>query len=230
MKPNDGPAGLRGVLLDMDGVLCDSEPFICEAACRMFLERHGATVHPDDFLPFVGAGEDRYLGGVAEKHGVMLRMPDDKARTYAIYLEIIRGRLGPLPGAVEFVHACRARGLKTAVATSADRVKLEGNLREIGLPSERFDACITGDDIVRKKPDPEIFLKAAAAVGLPAPACVVVEDAPNGIRAAKAAGAGCIGVTSSFPAERLLEAGADRIEADMHGAWRAVETWSAGVS
>jgi HAD superfamily hydrolase (TIGR01509 family) len=131
---------------------------------------------------------------------------------------------------VEFVHACRARGLKTAVATSADRVKLEGNLREIGLPADRFDACITGDDIVRKKPDPEIFLKAAAAVGLPAGRCVVVEDAPNGIRAAKAAGAGCIGVTSSFPAERLREAGADPIATDMHGAWRAIEAWAAGVS
>ncbi len=230
MKSNDGAGGLRGVLLDMDGVLCDSEPFICEAACRMFLERHGATVQPDDFLPFVGAGEDRYLGGVAAKHGVTLRMPEDKARTYAIYLEIIRGRLGPLPGAVEFVRACRAHGLKTAVATSADRVKLEGNLREIGLPAERFDACITGDDIVRKKPDPEIFLKAAAAVGLPASACVVVEDAPNGIQAAKAAGAGCIGVTSSFPEGLLREAGADRIAADMHGAWRAVESWPGRVS
>lgn len=230
MKSNDGANGLRGVLLDMDGVLCDSEPFICEAACRMFLENHGTTVRPDDFLPFVGAGEDRYLGGVAAKHGVALRMPDDKARTYAIYLEIIRGRLGPLPGAVEFVRNCRAHGLKTAVATSADRVKLEGNLREIGLPAERFDACITGDDIVRKKPDPEIFLKAAAAVGLPASACVVVEDAPNGIRAAKAAGAGCIGVTSSFPEGLLREAGADRIAADMHEAWRAFAAWSGRIS
>ena len=97
-----------GVIFDMDGVLCDSEPFICEAACRMFAERHGVTVRPDDFIPFVGAGENRYLGGVAEKHGVALDLEADKARTYDIYLEIIQGRLQPLPGAPEFIADCRA--------------------------------------------------------------------------------------------------------------------------
>ncbi|MCE5199878.1 HAD hydrolase-like protein, partial [bacterium] len=58
---------IRGIIFDMDGVLVDSEPFICEAAMRMFAE-HGITVKPEDFLPFVGAGEDRYVGGVAEKY------------------------------------------------------------------------------------------------------------------------------------------------------------------
>src|SRR5579863_6905537 len=92
---------LRGIIFDMDGVLTDSEPFIIEAATRMFAERHHLVVHHDDFLPFTGAGEDRFLGGVADKYGVKLAMPQDKQRTYAIYLDIIRGRLHPLAGAVE---------------------------------------------------------------------------------------------------------------------------------
>jgi beta-phosphoglucomutase len=206
---------LQGVIFDMDGVLCDSEPFICEAACRMFQEVHGVAVQPGDFIPFVGAGEDRYLGGVAEKHGVVLDLERDKARTYAIYLEIIKGRLRPLPGAVEFIDSCRKRGLKLALATSADRVKLVGNLREIGIPEEAFDAVVTGNEVQRKKPDPQVFLLAAQWLGLPPRVCLVVEDAPNGARAAKAAGAMCLGLTSSFDDVTLRMAGADWIAPDL---------------
>ncbi len=196
------------VLFDMDGVLCDSEPLICEAARQMFRERYGVDLDPEEFRPFVGAGEDRYLGGPAERRGLRLNLPPDKARTYEIYLELIRGRLRPLPGAVGFVRACRQLGLRTAVATSADRIKLDGNLREIGLEPDEFDAKITGDEIRRKKPDPEIFLTAAAALNVPPSRCLVVEDAPNGLRAGVAAGARCLGILSSFSEAELRAAGA----------------------
>jgi beta-phosphoglucomutase len=205
----------HAVIFDMDGVLCDSEPFICEAAMRMFRERHGVEVHPDDFLPFVGAGENRYLGGVAEKHGVRLDVERDKTCTYRIYLEIIRGRLQPLRGALGFVARCRSAGLRLAVASSADRIKVDGNLREIGLPESAFDACVNGQDVERKKPAPDIFLAAAARLGVPPERCLVVEDAPNGVRAAKAAGSACLGLTSSFEASILAEAGADWIAPDL---------------
>jgi len=199
----------------MDGVLCDSEPFICEAARRMFKEFHGADLSPEEFLPFVGAGEDRYLGGPAERRGIRLDLARDKARTYEIYLEIIRGRLHPLPGAREFIALCRGRGLRLAVATSADRIKMEGNLREIGIPPETFDAAVNGLDIARKKPYPDIFLLAAERLGLPPARCLVVEDAPNGLRAGKTAGCLCLGITTSFPPEVLREAGADWIAPDL---------------
>jgi len=206
---------LQGFIFDMDGVLCDSERFICEAACQMFRECHSVTVHPDDFITFVGAGENRYLGGVAEQHGVALDLPRDKARTYQIYLQIIKGRLNPLPGAVPFIQECRRRALKLAVASSADKIKVDGNLAEIGLFPSTFDACITGDDVERKKPDPQIFLLAAARLGLPPANCIVVEDAPNGIRAAKAAGARCLGLTTSFDERTLRQAGADWTAGDL---------------
>jgi len=198
-----------GVIFDMDGVLCDSEPFICEAAMTMFREQHGLTVAEADFVPFVGAGENRYLGGVAEQYGVTLDLDRDKARTYAIYLQIIQGRLQPLEGVREFLFDCRRRGLKLAVASSADKPKVDGNLRQIGLPWSTFDAVVNGLDVVHKKPDPEIFLLAASKLGLPPERCLVVEDAPNGIQAAKAAGAACLGLTTSFSADQLRQQGAD---------------------
>ena len=64
------------VLFDMDGVLCDSEPMLAQAACRMFAERYGVAVKPADFAPFVGTGEKRYLGGVAEQYGIARRFAD----------------------------------------------------------------------------------------------------------------------------------------------------------
>jgi HAD superfamily hydrolase (TIGR01509 family) len=213
MNPQRTP--IRGVIFDMDGVLCDSEPFICEAACRMFAELYGTTVQAEDFLPFVGAGENRYLGGVAAKHGLTIDIDLAKRRTYEIYLQIIKGRLEPMHGVHEFVAECRRRGLKLAVATSADYVKMAGNLAEIRLPPERFDACINGLDVERKKPNPDIFLLAARRLGLPAEDCLVIEDAPNGVQAAKAAGSRCLGLTSSFSEGQLAACGADWIAPDL---------------
>ena len=200
---------IEGIIFDMDGVLCDSEPFICEAAMEMFRQTYGLTVKKEDFLAFVGAGEDRFVGGVGEKYGIEMTMPRDKLRTYEIYLKIIAGRLHPLPGAVEFVSGCRAAGKKIALATAADAIKMRGNLHELGIAPETFHAIITGDDVQRKKPDPQVFLLAAKRLDLAPSVCVVVEDAINGVKAAKAAGARCLGITTSFEAEKLRESGAD---------------------
>jgi len=208
-------ARIAAVIFDMDGVLCDSEDYMAEAGCRMFAETYGRLVRPEEFRPFQGAGEDRYLGGVAAKYDIEWDLERNKARAYAIYLEIIRGRLAPLTGAVEFVVTCRRRGLKLAVATSADKVKMIGNLREIRLPAETFDVCLTGNEVQHKKPHPEIFLTAAGGLGVPADRCLVVEDAPNGIRAAKAAGALCLALTTNHDVGELQPCGPDWIAADL---------------
>lgn len=196
---------IRAVIFDMDGVLVDSERFICEAAIRMFAE-HGIAVQPADFLPFVGAGENRYLGGVAEQYGFPMDLERDKTRTYHLYEEIVHGRLEPLAGVREFISTARAKGLRLAVASSADRVKVNINLREIGLPETTFDTVVSGLDVVHKKPHPEIFLTAAERLTVPSDQCLVVEDAINGVAAAKAAGMRCLGLTTSFSAEELAEA------------------------
>ncbi len=202
------PTGIRAVIFDMDGVLTDSEPLINAAAVAMFHER-GIPVAPEDFVPFIGTGENRYIGGVAEKYGVSLDLEAAKRRTYEIYLELVPQRLRAFPGAVELVRACRAAGRRVAVASSADRVKIEANLRQIGLPPETWDTVVSAEDAVHKKPAPDLFLAAARKLGLPPAACVVIEDAVNGVQAAKAAGMRCVAVAHSFPPERL--AAADRV-------------------
>ncbi len=196
---------LEGVLFDMDGVLVDTEELIARASVEMFREK-GLTVTKEDFLPFVGTGEVRYLGGVAEKYGFPLDVMEAKKRVYEIYGEIAHDNLRVLPGVHAFIERCRRQGLRLAVATSADRVKMLINLREGGLPEAWFDALITAEDVVHKKPAPDIYLKAAEKLGLPPGRCLVVEDAPAGITAGKKAGARVLALTTSFPAERLKEA------------------------
>ena len=97
MKKTNLPAG---VLFDMDGVLVDSEKFIARASCLMFAEK-GLQVGPEDFRPFIGTGEDRFIGGVAEKYNFPLDIKTAKPRVYDIYLDIIKGRLQPMPGVHE---------------------------------------------------------------------------------------------------------------------------------
>ncbi len=189
----------------MDGVLVDSESFICKAAIMMFGEL-GIKVLPEDFYPFVGMGENRYIGGVAESHGLKIDIEQVKARTYEIYGIIVRDKLSPLPGALEFISKCRKKGLKLALATSADSVKMQVNLKEIGLKRDSFHSIITGLDVENKKPFPDIYIKAAKSIGLQPQECLVVEDAVSGIKAGKSAGCKCLAVTSSFNASALHEA------------------------
>ncbi|OGV72746.1 MAG: hypothetical protein A3K19_02915 [Lentisphaerae bacterium RIFOXYB12_FULL_65_16] len=199
----------RAVIFDMDGVLTDSEPVI-NAAAIAGLKEFGVAAQPEDFLPFVGAGEDRYIGGVAELYGVRYT-PAMKKRVYEIYLEMLPDRIRAFPGVHELLDRLDAAGLKVAVASSADRIKVEANLRAIGIRLERFAVLVVGEDVARKKPAPDIYLAAARKMGLTPGACCVVEDALNGVQAAKAAGMRCVAVEQSFPADQLRTVGPDVI-------------------
>jgi HAD superfamily hydrolase (TIGR01509 family) len=185
------------VLFDMDGVLVDSEPIINAAAIRALAE-FGIAARPGDFEPFVGAGEDRYVGGVAELYG-KLYIVEMKRRTYDWYLKLLPEMGKAFSGAKGLVELLHKQGITCAVASSADRVKV------------LFGTITTGEDVVRRKPHPDIFLETARRLGRRSDECCVVEDAINGIQAAKAAGMRCVAVATSFPAESLTAAGADLV-------------------
>jgi HAD superfamily hydrolase (TIGR01509 family) len=198
------------VLFDMDGVLVDSEPIINAAAIRALAE-FGIAARPEDFEPFVGAGEDRYVGGVVELHG-RTYVAEMKHRTYDWYLKLLPSMGKAFPGARDLVEHLHRRGFPCAVASSADRIKVEANLTGVlQVPLDRFAALVTGEDVVRRKPHPDIFLEAARRLDVPPQACCVIEDAVHGVEAAKAAGMRCLAVATSFPAATLAAAGADLV-------------------
>jgi len=200
---------IRAVIFDMDGVLTDSEPVINEAAIRG-LREFGVEAEPADFRPFVGMGEDRYIGGVAEAHGVRYR-PEMKRRVYEIYLDIVEDLLRVFPGVHRLLSELRNAGMVLAVASSADRLKIEANLRAAEIPMEWFDAVVGAEDAQRTKPAPDIFLAAAGKLRVRPDETCVVEDSPSGVRAAKSAGMRCVGAAHTFPPDVLQKAGADLV-------------------
>ncbi len=193
---------VKAVLFDMDGVLVRSEKIIRKAAKAALLE-WGIHAVDEDFIPFVGSGEDRFVGGVAEAHGVpyVLKM---KERTYEIYLGIVDAEIEIYEGVHDILSELAKKGYILTLCSSADLIKVKANLSAAKIPWDTFAAVVSGDDVVNKKPFPDVFLKGAEKAGVAPKDCVVVEDAINGLQAAKAAGMKCIGFTSFFSKEFLV--------------------------
>ncbi|XP_071709747.1 protein SUPPRESSOR OF QUENCHING 1, chloroplastic [Rutidosis leptorrhynchoides] len=199
---------VSAVLFDMDGVLCNSEETSRLAAVDLFAEM-GVQVTPDDFIPFSGTGEANFLGGVANLKGVADFDPlAAKKRFFEIYLnKYAKPNSGiGFPGALELITECKNSGLKVAVASSADRIKVDANLAAAGLPLSMFDAIVSADAFENLKPAPDIFLAASKLLNVPPSECLVIEDALAGLQAAKAAQMRCIVVTTTLSEDTFKEA------------------------
>jgi len=198
---------IKGVIFDMDGVLVDSEPAMARAAVEGMAE-YGIRASADDFTPYLGTDEKTYFGCVVQKYGGTYSEALSD-RIYDIYCETAPEHVISFAGAAETVLRIHTMGYKTAVASSANKRKLTVNILAGRISPEALDSIVSGSDVSKRKPDPEIFLTAARRLGLPPCACIVAEDAISGIQAAKAAGMKCFGVTTTFSAETLLKTGAD---------------------
>jgi len=200
-----------GLLFDVDGTIADTEAVNAMASVEMFRHLCGIEVQPDDFRPFIGAGAERYVLGVAEKYGVTIDVKEAAWRREQNFLRLLgENGLAPLPGVLELIEeATAAPDFRLAISTSGAPTKAIPVIKAVGLDTRDFDAVVTAADITRKKPDPEIYLVTAEKLGLPPRQCVVFEDAPAGVEAARNAGAYAIAVTNSTSAENLKHA--DRI-------------------
>ena len=176
----------KAVIFDMDGVLVHSEDAMKTTSIES-LRRFGINPLKSDFIEFTGMGEDAFIGGVARKHGLEYTT-EMKDYAYMLYVEKARELVEVFEGVKEVLLKVKGQGLKVAVASAADLIKVKTNLACIGLEVDFFDALVTGSEVERKKPDPEIFLKAAKLIDVKPEDCMVVEDAKSGIMAARTAG------------------------------------------
>jgi HAD superfamily hydrolase (TIGR01509 family) len=203
-----------GLIFDVDGVIADTEPVNARVTIRVFEDMLGVKgVKAEDFAAGIGRGAERYIQAAAEVHAVKLTDQKLKAAGQLRQQYLIKAMqeepLPAFPGVLELINeALQKRDFRLAIATSATLELSRAILESAKVPYKRM-IYVTGSEVKNKKPHPELFLLAAERTGVPPANCVVIEDAPNGVQAAKAAGAKCIAVTNSTSAANL--AGADLI-------------------
>lgn len=200
----------------MDGVLVDSGVHH-RAAWRALLAELGAEpARPDFWRLTIGRPAEeaiplllgRRVSG-AEARRLGLRKRD-------LYRDLARTGIQPVPGARAFVEELARQRVPRAVATSASNGEAERVLEAIGV-RRNFDVIVTSEDVMRGKPDPEVYLLAARRLGERPDACLVFEDSIVGVRAARRAGMRAIGVTTAHTEAELCEAGAENAIADFEG-------------
>jgi HAD superfamily hydrolase (TIGR01509 family) len=197
-------ASPQAVIFDLDGVLADSEGLHVLAWQRLFAERDW-PFQQRWAREWVGVPDVEIAAEVAERfsEGVSSnRLVYSKRQRFR---ELVREGLKAFPGVVQEIEACRDLGIPVAVGTSSARAEAVLMLGVMGF-ADYFPVVVAGDDVPRVKPAPDIYLAAAEGLGVPVQRCIVVEDSPGGIAAARSAGASVVAVTSSFPRERLAAA------------------------
>jgi HAD superfamily hydrolase (TIGR01509 family) len=202
---------LYGLIFDIDGVIADTEAVNARASIKVFADLFGIDgVVREDFEAGLGRGAEEYVKAAARVHGMELtdgQVEQASQLRQEYFLKILSEEpLPPFPSVMELMdEAMQNEDFRVAIATSSTLEKSRAVLSAVGIPYNKM-VYINGNDVEHKKPDPELFLIAAERIGIESANCVVIEDAPNGVQAAKAAGAGCIAVTNSTTADKLSEA------------------------
>lgn len=195
-------------LFDLDGVIVDSSQFHYESWVKLG-EEVGFTMTPDFFRKTFGQRNDTIIKQLVPD------ATDEQIATWGerkeeLYREVARGRLVPLPGAMELFQGLKALGFRSAIASSTPRINISFAVEQLKMEG-LFDAFVGAEDVTRGKPDPEVFLTAAQKLGVPPERCVVFEDAVAGVIASKRGGMKCVAVTTTNPKVALKEAGADLV-------------------
>ncbi|MFD1929978.1 MULTISPECIES: HAD family hydrolase [Nonomuraea] len=197
------------VIFDNDGVLVDSEPTAHRVMSGYLTELGYPTTLEESLHHFLGNAGRNVHQVIADRYGGSL--PEDfTARCHERVFAAFREGVAAMPGAAEVLAELRLRGIPYCLASSSDHAWIDLTLDRAGLrdllpPGAVFSAQDVGGV---GKPAPDVFLHAAAARGVAVHDCLVVEDSPNGVRAARAAGMDVLGYTALTPEQQLVDAGA----------------------
>jgi beta-phosphoglucomutase len=192
----------RAVIFDIDGTLVDNMHLHAEAF-GVFAERHGLPPLTHEDRARLDGRRNSEIFPILFKRDV----PREEWLAYehekeGLYRELSKGRLSPMKGLPELIDRLRADRIPMALATSAPKANVVHTLAELDLASA-FPVIVRGDEVARGKPAPDVFIEAARRLGVDPADCLVFEDAPMGVEAAKAAGMSVVALTTSFNEERF---------------------------
>ncbi|MGI8551179.1 MAG: HAD family hydrolase [Dehalococcoidia bacterium] len=200
---------IQACVFDMDGVLLDSEPLHHQAVNEILVEEGRAGIPFVDYAPYMGTTLEYTWLDLIKRYELPQPLAYYRDRYDAVILDHYRRSSTIAIGVNWFIGELRARDLRLAVASSSRTEWVESCLCALGL-REYFEVVVTGDMVLRSKPDPEIYLIAAARLQTSPNCCMAIEDAPKGIAAAKAAGMFTVAVETAYTA------GEDTSAADLH--------------
>jgi HAD superfamily hydrolase (TIGR01509 family) len=208
------PRAVKAVVFDMDGLLVDTEQVVF-AAMIAAAEGSGREMPFEVFKQLVGLPGHVSDEIVIEHFGEGFDLAEWRAAVSRHFDEIAAAGVALKAGVVELLDVLDARALPRAVATSSTRQAVDHSLGQHGL-IERFGAIISRELQTRHKPDPDPFLKAAAALGVAPEDCLALEDSHNGVRAAAAAGMMTVMVPDLLDPTDEMHDLAVHIAADLH--------------
>ena len=196
---------LKAIIFDMDGVLVNSTKYNKESQC-IILKEHGVYISDEEYKKYLGRSLKDILKMWEAKYNIELPFEEFRKRNLEIQIELMKEELKPKLYISNFLKGAHKVGIKVAVATSSTRFRTELFLKLLEI-KDVFDVIVCAEDVSTHKPNPEVFLKTAERLGVEPKNCVVIEDAANGIQAAKSAGMKAVGLINEFhTAEELSQA------------------------
>ncbi len=192
------------IIWDMDGILADTAPYHL-AAWKAAFKKRGYEFTGEDFKGTFGQRNDFIIMDFLGEDVPEKEMADISREKEPLFRDSIRAGLKPLPGAMELIKSLKDNRSPMALASSAPAANIELVIKTLGIENV-FQATASDNDVIKGKPDPQVFLLAAERLGVRPESCVVIEDAVAGVKAAKRAGMSCLAVTNTHPAVSLKEA------------------------
>ncbi len=192
-RMSTGTAHTTSVIFDLDGTLVDSEPNYYEAGRRL-LAQYGVTDFSwEHHTRFIGIGTRETLETLRAEYGIEAPVDELLAGKNQAYLELARASTEVFPEMRKFVERLHLEGIKMTVASGSSRTSIETVLAGTGLDAY-IRTIVSAEEVAHGKPEPDVFVEAARRLGARPGECVVLEDAPPGAAAARAAGMRCIAV------------------------------------
>jgi len=208
-------AAARAVIFDMDGVLIDSGAHHRDA-WRLLLGDIGVAPPAEYWRLTIGRPAEEAVPLLLGRRVEAEEAAELAQRKRELYTRLAARGTRPVGGAPAFLGTLARERVPCAVATSASRADADRLLTEVGL-RQHFEIVVTAEDVRWGKPNPEVYLKAAAGLAIPSKACLVFEDSLVGVHAARNCGMRVIGLTTSHTGRELLTAGAERAISDFEG-------------